>query len=231
MKLTEEGQALFRTSMQARELEGRLSAELRNSAVEQDVDLAITGPGGLIARRLIPQCAGVFHKWPRLNLRFIAENKSDRLNSLKRGKVDLAVILPNEVPNELDSKRIAPTEFVLVAPAAWKDRSLTEILNKERLISYHQEDELALQYLRRFDLEIELRRPRLFANENEAILSLLMNGLGFALLPHDFVSSHIEHGNLVLLNGGETDEIPFALVWYPRQEMPIYLKELIAAIK
>lgn len=231
MKLTEEGRTLLRNSLQAREIEGRLTSELRKGAVEHDASLAITAPGGIILRRIIPQCEKLIKKWPRLNLRFIAEVRAERVNLLKSGVADLAVVLPYEVTNELDSKIIAPNELVLVATARWKGRPLKEILHEERMIAYAPDDPLGADYLQKFHLLAELKRPRLFANENETILALVLLGAGFALLPVDLALPYIQQKKLITLNEGKAFKIPFALAWYPRPEMPAYFKELIQAIK
>jgi DNA-binding transcriptional LysR family regulator len=231
MKLTGEGATLLRHCTQLQEIEGRVISELQQKGVEHEVDIAITGPGGLIARRVIPQCAKVSERWPKLNFRFISTSHADRIDLLKRGVADLAIVMDHEVKNELDSKVIAPNEMILVAAHRWRDRKLSEILRSERLIAYNAEDSLALDYLKEFELTKHLGRPRILANENEMILSLVQHGKGFALLPKELVSGLIEQKSLTALNGGRSLKISFALTWYPRSPMPGYFKDLIAAIR
>jgi LysR family transcriptional regulator (chromosome initiation inhibitor) len=231
MKLTEEGRTLFRTCIQARDLEERLDSELHMGGIEYDADIAITAPGGLIARRLVEQCAKIFERWPRLNLRFIAESKGARLNLLKTGVADLAVVMTHEITNELDSKMIAPNELVMVASAKWRGRKLDEILASERLIAYRPDDELGMEYLRQFKILDQLKRARLYANENEVILQMVILGIGFALLPRQVVLPFVKQKVLIELNDGKTLKIPLALAWYPRKEMPEYFRDLIRSIK
>jgi DNA-binding transcriptional LysR family regulator len=231
MKLTPEGVTLLRNCMQVRELEGRMTAEMQRGGLAHEVDVTITGPGGVIARRVIPQCAKVCSDWPMLNMRFISESLSDRIGLVKRGIADFAIVTPSEVQNEMDSKVIAPNEMILVANAAWKDRPLTEILETERLISYHPDDPLGLDYLKEFGLLDSLRRPRMLANDNEMVMSLVKMGMGFTLLPKEVVNPLVEQGALIALNEGKSMTIRFALTWYPRKEMPDYFRELIKAIK
>jgi DNA-binding transcriptional LysR family regulator len=161
MKLTEEGKTLLRSGLQARELEGRLASDLRMGAVDNDVSITITAPGGIITRRIIPQCEKLYQK----------------------------------------------------------------------LISYSPADPLGADYLREFHLLEELKRPRLYANENEAVLAWVLLGVGFALLPRELVLPYIKQKKLIALNDGRAFKIPFALVWYPRSEMPAYFRDLIQAIK
>lgn len=231
MKLTPEGATLLRSCIQVRDLEGRMTSEMQRGGLDHEAEIAITGPGGVMARRLIPQCAAVCRKWPRLNVRFISEALVDRIRLLKRGVADFAIVTPSEVKNEMDSKMIAPNEMILVASNLWAGRSLSEILETERLISYHPEDNLGLDYLKQFDLLDAIGRPRIFANDNEMVLSLVNLGMGYTLLPKELVLPLIQQKSLIALNDGKTMNIRFALTWYPRSQMPAYFKDLIASIK
>lgn len=230
MKLTAEGSMLLRNCMQVRALEGRMTSEIRGGGLEHELDITITGPGGVMARRVIPQCKKVCEDWPKLNIRFISEALTDRIGLLKQGIADLAIVTISEVMNELDSKIIAANEMILVATHLWKDRDLGEILETERLISYHADDELGRDYLRQFGLLEALRRPRMLANDNEMIVRLVDLGMGFALLPKELALPFIEQGTWIALNEGKSMSIRFALTWYPRSEMPGYFKDLIKAI-
>jgi DNA-binding transcriptional LysR family regulator len=132
--------------------------------------------------------------------RFIAEVRSERISLLKSGVADLAVLLPYEVTNELDSKMIAPNELVMVGPVQWKGRAFKTLLHEERMVAYTPEDPLGADYLREFHLLDELKRPRLFANENESMLALILMGAGFGLLPEDLVRPYIKQKKLIALN-------------------------------
>lgn len=231
MTLTPEGTTLLRNCMQVRDLEGKLASELKGNGFHQEVEVSITGPGGVMARRVIPQCAEVRARWPRLNFHFISEALLDRIRLLKRGKADFAIVTPSEVKNEMDSKLIAPNEMVLVASRSWKGRDIEDILESERMIAYHSDDSLGLDYLKEFGLLDQLRLPKILANDNEMVLSLVRKGMGFALLSKELVTSYLDKGELITLNDGKPMDIRFALTWYPRSEMPGYFQELISAIK
>ncbi len=231
MTLTPEGATLLRNCMQVRDLEGRLASQLQGAGLDQEVEIKITGPSGVLARRVIPQCTQVCTDWPLLNIHFISEALSNRVRLLKRGLADFAIVTPAEVKNEMDSKLIAPNEMVLVASSKWKNKSLSNILTNERLISYHSEDSLGLDYLKKFNLLEALRLPRILANDNEMGLNLVKLGIGFALLSKEMALPFLEDGSLVTLNQGKTMNIRFALTWYPRSEMPGYFKDFIKAIK
>jgi DNA-binding transcriptional LysR family regulator len=141
------------------------------------------------------------------------------------------VVPPEQVPNEMESKRLKPDRYLLVASARWKGRRLGEILEGERAIDFHEDDRTTLSYLRKFGLLSSLKRPRMFANNNEVIVKLFQAGAGFGTLTQEIAKPHLDAGRLISLNGGAAMEDPMTLVWYPRPEMPPYLEALIQAIR
>jgi DNA-binding transcriptional LysR family regulator len=161
----------------------------------------------------------------------MSEPLLDRIRLLKRGVADFAIVTPSEVKNEMDSKFIAPNEMILVGSAHWIGRELEDILATERLIAYHSDDSLGTDYLKKFNLLSKLRLPRLMANDNEMVLSLVKLGMGFALLSKEMALPFLEQKSLIALNEGKSMNIRFALTWYPRSEMPGYFRGLIDAIK
>ena len=131
----------------------------------------------------------------------------------------------------MDSKMLKPDRYILVASKKWKGRKLQDILATERLIDFYENDSTSLDYLKKFDLISSLKQPRLFVNNNEAILKLFAHGVGFGTLTQEIAKPYLDNDNLLSLNGGAIMEDPLAIAWYPRPEMPGYLKAIIASIK
>ena len=77
----------------------------------------------------------------------------------------------------------------------------------------------------------KIKKPRLFVNNNEAIIKMFSGGVGFGTLTQEIAKPHIESGDLIVLNGAHVMEDPLALIWYNRPEMPKYFEELIKAIR
>jgi LysR family transcriptional regulator, chromosome initiation inhibitor len=231
MRLTGEGRSLLRYCQEATELEGRLLADFQIRGMKSEIDLAIAGPVSLIGGRFALQCRKLQQSWPRLNLRLVIDANANRLNLLKKGAVDLAVVFPHEVSLELDSKLLKPVEYLLVAAVEWRGRELSEILANERLLSYHAEDSMSLDYLRSFDLLKWLEKPRLYANENVTLMRLLECGAGLGILPRELAEPLLVSGRLLALNGGKTMKLRFALAWYPRARMPEYFREIVRAVR
>jgi DNA-binding transcriptional LysR family regulator len=132
---------------------------------------------------------------------------------------------------ELDSKRIKPVEYLLVATPKWKSRRLNEILESEKLLAYHPEDMTGLDYLRSFGILKHFKRSKLCASENITLIRLIELGMGFGVLPAEIAEPMIGEGKLTLLNQGRSYKLHFALAWYPRKEMPDYFREIIQMIK
>jgi LysR family transcriptional regulator (chromosome initiation inhibitor) len=232
MALTSEGEALYRHCQDIRGMEGQLLSTLQAGGADAETDFVITGPSSLISGRFLPQCRHVFKNWPKLNISFLIDSNANRLAQLKRGIADLAIVLKHEVTNELDSKLIRPFEFILVATAKWRDRKLKDILENERLFSYRESDQTGFDYLRQAGLLDDLKRRRVFVNDNQALLSLLQQGLGFAALPRELAEPLLESGDLIQIHkSGKPLKTEMALVWYPRREMPDYFKEIVKSLK
>lgn len=230
MRLTEEGRLLLRYCTEASNLEGQILSGIRGGGQTREVELSIVGPMSLLAGRVVPRYSEVAHRWPHLNLRFVIDSNANRLNQLKRGACDLAFVFPHEVGLELESKRVRPVEYLLLATFLWKSRSLNDILETEKLLAYHPGDTTGIDYLRTFNLLERFTRSRLCANENITLIRLLELGLGFGVLPREIAEPLIDEGKLACLNQGRSHKVPFALAWYPRKEMPDYVREIIQMI-
>lgn len=231
MKLTPEGKSLLNYCLQANELEGQALSELKNSGSATEVELRIVGPTSFISGRVIPNCKDVLQKWPNLNLQFTIDDRENRLDLLKQGLADIAVLYPHQVPLELDSKLVKPDEYLLLGHPSWKNRELKEILQSERMFAFHENDQTSLNYLKTFGLLRFLKRPRLFVNENLALSSLMKYGVGFGLLSKEIAGPILKAGELIDLNPGHSLKDSLALAWYPRSRMPAYFKEIVKAIK
>lgn len=231
MQLTQEGEALLRYCRAADDLEGQALSVITGSGLDQPIFIGITGPTSVMTSRVVDQCKDQYLAWPKLNLNFIMTDTDDRLQMVRSGKSTLAIISPNDVPNEMDSKMLKPDKYILVASKKWKGRKIQDILHLERVIDFYEQDMTTINYLKKFGLISELKKPRIFVNNNEAIIKLFYEGIGFGTLTHEIAKPHLDSGDLVMLNSGAFLEDPLALTWYPRPQMPKYLKAIIASIK
>jgi LysR family transcriptional regulator, chromosome initiation inhibitor len=230
MKLTQEGEALLQFCKGSEELEGQALSQIVDGGKQKGVHLTLVGPTSVVTARVIQQCIPLYHQWPELYLNYIINDNDDCLSQVKSGVATFAILTQEQVPNEMDSKKLKPNRFILAASAQWKGRRLADLLQNERVIDFNQADSTAFNYLKKFDLG-PLKRPRLFVNNNDAILRLFIEGVGFGTLTHEIAQPYVQNGDLILLNGGASMEESLALVWYPRTQMPVYFKAIIAAIR
>ena len=121
--------------------------------------------------------------------------------------------------------------YILVASTKWKGRRLQDILENERIIDFDESDQTSINYLKKFEQLSRLKKPRLFANNSEAIIKLFSQGVGFGTLTQEIARPHLDSGRLTALNGGVVMEDPLALTWYPRPVMPGYLRAIVGTIK
>jgi LysR family transcriptional regulator, chromosome initiation inhibitor len=231
MKLTGEGEALYRYCKGAEDLEGEALSQITKVGQDHPVYVSITGPTSIMTARIVDQCRPLYFDWPQLYLNFVITDARDRIGDVRSGKASLAIVPAEQVPNEMEGKKLKPDKYILVGSPKWKGRRLSEILEKERVIDFDESDMTTFNYLKKFDLLAQLKRPRLYINSNESIINLFRHGVGFGTLTQEIAKPHIESGALIALNGGAILEDPLALVWYSRPEMPPYFKAIIDSIR
>jgi LysR family transcriptional regulator, chromosome initiation inhibitor len=231
MRLTSEGEALLQYCKGAEDLEGQALSQISGAGHDKPVHVLLVGPTSVMTARIVDLCSGLYTDWPHLYLSFIISDAEDRLNLVRSGKATLAIIPPEQVPNEMDSKRLKSDKYVLVASFKWRGRRLADILENEKIIDFDENDSTTINYLKKFDLLAKTKKPRLFANNNESIIKLFSRGIGFGTLTQEIAKPYLESGALILLNNGMVMDDPLALVWYPRPEMPKYFRAVVNAIK
>lgn len=230
MRLTEEGEALLRYCQRAGDLEGEFLSFLKSGTAERSVGVNITGPSSIMRVRIIPGAARILSRFDNVTFTFNLDDDRPALAYLKSGESQLAVLPRDEVTNELDSKLLKPARYVLVAAADWKERSLKEIVARERIVDFNDSDDATFQYLKKYRLFDTARKERHLANNTDALAALVADGHGYSVLSTDFAKLLIEQGRLVEINPGKALMLEFALAWYPRHEMPQYFAALIKEI-
>jgi LysR family transcriptional regulator, chromosome initiation inhibitor len=227
---TPEAAALLRYCNATQMLEGETLAEIQGLDTASFIQLTLTGPTSLMRARVIPQCAPVMQRFPRLLLHFNFYDEDNGATTLRTGKSHFVILKPENAVKEMRLKKLKPEEYVLVACKAWADRPLENIIQQERIIDFNPSDPLTFNYLKRFDLFKHARHDRHFSNHPESIADLISQGLGYGLLTKAFSKPYVEQGKLVILNQGEFYQNPHVLAWYERPEAPDYFVALIDAI-
>jgi DNA-binding transcriptional LysR family regulator len=230
MQLTQEGEALIRYCHTVKALEGETLASMQGAGTQADIELVITGPSSIMSSRIIPACLDVMKKYQHLRLHFDIDDLETRYQKLRIGKADLALVQPEHLAQEMVAKRLRPEQYILVGPAAWKNRKLQKIIATERIIDFDPTDQMTFNYLKAFDLFDMAQYNRCFVNRTEALALMVKAGLGYTTLAKEFAQPYLSDGSCITLNGGKIYEHHYALAWYTRPEPPAYFRAVTAAI-
>lgn len=230
VQLTPEGEALLRYYYTVSDLSGETLSQIRDAAIETQIRICITGPSSIMASRIVPQCRSVMRRFPELLMTFDINDGDHRLQSLRTGINQLAILEPEKIPREVTSKPLAPEKYLLVCCPHWKKRSLTEILREERIIDFDEEDNMTLNYLKQYKLCKLTRSERLFISRTEPLANMIAEGYGYGVLTEEFCKPYLDKKQLILLNDGKKFHNHLALAWYARSQPPKYLASLIKAI-
>ncbi len=230
MSLTEDGVALLQHCRAVNELEGlflsRIAGEKR-----AEVNVTIIGPTSALSTRIVESCKPIYQKYPYLRLHLRSDDDLDRIDLIRRGEAEFAIVPPENIPNEMESKVLKPDRYYLVGTPSWKGRRLTDILENERIIDFYEDDPTTRNYLKHFELAGQVNKSRLYVNENAALINLFCAGIGYGTLTDTVARPYLETGKLIALNKAQAMDDPLALVWYPRTQRPDYFSDIIHAIK
>ncbi len=103
MNLTQEGAALLRYCKGSEDLEGQALSQINGGGQEKPVYVSIVGPTSVMTARTVDLCSKLYEDWPSLYLNFIISDTEDRLSLVRSGKAALAIVRPEQVPNEMMS--------------------------------------------------------------------------------------------------------------------------------
>lgn len=230
MRLTTEGQALYRYCQQANALAGKTLANIQGSLSSIQSRIAISRTTSIMQSRVIPQCHRIMMKYSSLYFTFLINDDSDISHYLKSGKADIVILNPEQVEAEMQSKNIEPEVYVLACTSQWKGRKLRDIITHEKIIDYTPEDQTTYTYLKKFHLLKYVKNNRHFANSTESLAQLLIAGVGYGALTKEFAQPYLKSKQLMILNDGKTCLYELKIAWYKRPEPPRYFSEIINAI-
>ncbi|EKD70964.1 MAG: LysR family transcriptional regulator [uncultured bacterium] len=229
MQLTTEGEALLHYCREFQTLENKALSCITNTGTEKNVLLCMTGPTTIMHSRIIPSCITVMKKFPRLLMRFDINDSENTAQSLRHGESQLAIIDQYLLSEEMTSKKLKPQEYILVASNKWKKRRLKEIIKNERIIDFDLHDQMTFHYLKKYDLFDLANKDRYFVNRTEILATMMVNELGYGVLPAEFAQSYLAKKQLIILNAGKTYPHQLVLAWFPLHQPPPYFSALLEA--
>jgi len=231
MKLTVEGESLLRYCESARDLEGEVLARIQNPGRMTGARLRITGPTSLLESRVVTQILPVLKAFPQLMLTLDVDDLETRIDDLRTGLTQFAIVPREHVAREMDSKLLKPERYLLVGTKRWEGRDVRGIVKSERIIDFNSDDKTTHHYLAKYRWLDGAQTERHFVNNNTALIRLLHEGVGYGVLLEEVARPTFESGSLVPLHPSGYLKAECALAWYPRPQMSPYFRALIEKIQ
>ncbi|MCC2679849.1 MAG: hypothetical protein K0R29_2425 [Pseudobdellovibrio sp.] len=230
MKLTTEGEALLQFVKGSLEIEGMALSKIQRAAKDSITEVSISGPSSILRSRVIPNLVKLKNQFPLLRFKFDLSDTDSNVDKLKTGHCDFALLEHHHVTREMDSKILKAERYCLYGPASWKRRLLPEILKTETIIDFDQSDNMTFNYLDKYRLKPQARKERHFANNTDALISMVAAGLGYSVISEEFAQDFVKSGEIIKLGGDQFYDYKIALAWYPRSEKPGYFEAIIKAL-
>jgi LysR family transcriptional regulator, chromosome initiation inhibitor len=231
MRLTNAGEVLARYCQRVMEIEAEVLPDLNPAATtSMSVPLVVQGPSSAIKTRVLPYLESYLKKHQIINLEIRVDDLGFGIDRLKSGACDIVIAQRSHVGKEFDSKLLKPERYILVAPMAWKKREPREIIAEERMIDFDPSDTMTTDFLEKFQLIKSARADRHFVNITDYISALLVDGLGYSVLPEQDAAAHLKDGTLFNMYPGKTLNYEIALAWYPRKQMPQSFRDFIKMV-
>ncbi|MES2802202.1 MAG: LysR family transcriptional regulator [Bdellovibrionota bacterium] len=226
MKLTSEGESLLQYVKVSLENEGMALSKIQKAAFEHNIEIGISGPSSILRSRVIPNLLALKTKLPKVRFRFDLSDNSDNQEKLKNGHCDLAILEHHQVTKEMDSRILKVERYKLYVPKVWKKRKLSEIVENEAIIDFDAADRMTFQYLEKYRLK-KSQADRHYANNTDALMSMIEQGLGYSVLSEDFAK---KNGKICDISPDQHFDYKVALAWYYRPEMPEYFRAIVKAL-
>ena len=230
MKLTAEGEALLHFVKSTIDLQGMALSKIQRAAKDSIIEVGISGSSSILRSRVIPNLTQLKKEYPLLRFRFDLSDVDSNVDKLKSGVCDFALLEHHQVTREMDSKIIKAERYCLYGPASWKRRLLTDILKTESIVDFDQNDLMTFRFLEKYKLKSQSSKERHFANNTDALVSMVQGGLGYTVLTDEFAKEASKRNEIVNLTPDFFIEHKMALAWYQRNEKPDYFRAIIKAI-
>ncbi len=230
MKLTAEGEALLQFVKGSLEIEGMALSKIQRAAKDSITEVSISGPSSILRSRVIPNFIKLKNSYPLLRFRFDLCDTESNVDKLKAGLCDFALLEHHHVTREMDSKILKAERYCLYGPASWKRRLLPDIIKNETIIDFDQNDLMTFNYLDKYKLKNNAKKERHYANNTDALISMVASGLGYSVLSEEFAQALVKEGEIIKIAPEQFFEYKIALAWYPRTEKPDYFQAMIKSV-
>jgi DNA-binding transcriptional LysR family regulator len=230
MHLTSEGEKLLRYCHVVSDFSHETLTGIINAGVKSIQRVKVSGPSSIMISRIIPIGMKIMKQFPQLYISFDVNDTENSVELLRTGLSQFAILDPQDITSDMESKTLAPEKYLLVCTGKWKSRNLKDIIQSERIIDFDESDQTTINYLKQYDLLQHAQSDRLFVNRTESLSKMLIDGYGYGVLTREFSKPFLASGDLITLNKGKTYDNILTLAWYTRPEPPKYFLAIIDAI-
>ena len=230
MRLTLEGEQLYRYCQRVNELTGETLASIQGTLTTIQSKITIVGPTSIMRSRIVPRCAQIMRDYPHLYFTYILNDEKDISQHLKSGEADLVIMRPELVEQEMESKILEEEHYILLCSPKWRGRKLRNIISEEKIIDFNPTDHMTYSYLEKFDLFKYVKNNRHYINNTESIAQMFIDGLGYGVLTKEFARHYLASKQLIILNQGKSYSYPLVVAWYKRPESPAYFTQIIKVL-
>jgi LysR family transcriptional regulator, chromosome initiation inhibitor len=230
MKLTAEGESLLQYVKMSLENEGMTLSKIQGTNIDSIIEISISGPSSILRSRVIPKLSETHTKNKSLRFRFDLSDTESNSDKLKTGFCDLAILEHHDVTKEMDSKILKAERYKIYVATSWKRRTFIDILNNESIIDFNSKDMMTFNYLDKYKLKSKARKERHFANNTDALTSMIASGLGYSVLSEEYATPLIKKGEIFDISPAQFFDFKIALAWYHRPNMPEYFRHITKTI-
>lgn len=139
-----------------------------------------------IQRSLLPSVLAKFHQiFPQSRTRVIPGLSMDLVNAVDAGEIDMAAVIrpPFSLQNDLQWTTLACEPYRLIVPQSMPGNDWAELLSSQPFIRYDRSS-FGGRQVERFLRQMHIQtRERCELDELDAIVKLVANGVGVALVP------------------------------------------------
>lgn len=231
MRLTREGMLLQQSCAELKNLQAQTLSSIRGKSAESTTRLRMSATSTAVRTKIIPVCRRLRKDYPNLLFSIDVDDRRSSIDKLRDGRVDIAIVPRHDVGPDLDSKVLRPLQYLMVGPAEWKGRTLEDIVEKETIVDYDENDNDTLERLRELGLYHLVKRERNFINDPYLATRMLMAGCGYSVLLREYVAPWIRRGKLIQLGEPLEMKFCFAMAWYRRAQLPDYFAAFVNAVQ
>jgi LysR family transcriptional regulator, chromosome initiation inhibitor len=212
MTLTTEGKLFLKHATEFRRLEVETIRKLKGSSQVEPRRIRITGPTLQTESRILPVLKDIKKSNPETFFTINTDDSEDIMTGLISGNADF-VLTTKSPPPSIKRKKLTSSEFVIVGPYSWKNRTLKDIIDSESIVDFNEKDTYTIDFLKTAGIVPKHIPERHFINNTHQMLLMVQKGLGYAVFDHLHVRERLNSSKLINLAPRLKQKTDWYLCW------------------